>query len=138
MHKDLIILFILTNKEVARLAKSLILACIMSVLILSSCDSNNEFDENEIKDKQILFFSDDSNIEREAVYYDAILDLRKEFPEEIDSMKVISDEKEYGPFKVNTIPSLIVIEKKEVIVHIEGNVLAKEDILKPISDALMN
>ncbi|MEC2074758.1 hypothetical protein [Metabacillus fastidiosus] len=120
------------------MAKSLLLAFIMSVFILSSCHSNSKLEEEEMKDKQILFFSDDSDIEREAVYYDAILDLRKEFPEEIDSMKVISDKKEYGPFKVDTLPSLIVVEKKEVVVRIEGTVLVKEKILNPISNALMN
>lgn len=112
----------------------------MSVLILSSCDihqaSSNGLNDDVFKEKQLLFFSDDKNIDREAIYYDALLDLQKEFPEIVDNMKVIAAKQEYGPFEVDTYPSLLVIDEQQVIVHIEGNVLSKDEITKPVLEAL--
>ncbi|MFC0274663.1 hypothetical protein ACFFIX_25385 [Metabacillus herbersteinensis] len=122
------------------MARPILFAIIMSVLVLSSCDisqvSSNGLNDGVFEEKQLLFFSDDKNIDREAVYYDALLDLQKEFPEKVDNMKVIAAKQEYGPFEVDTYPSLLVIDEQQIIVHIEGSVLSKDEITKPILEAL--
>jgi hypothetical protein len=124
------------------MTKSILIAFIIPVIILSSCEnvlfSQGNTDEELTKEKQLLFFSDDDNIDREAVYYDALLDIKKEFPEEIENMKVFSehnDSKQYE-VEVDIYPSLLVIDKDGVVVHIEGAVLTKEEIMGPIANAL--
>jgi hypothetical protein len=124
------------------MTKSILIAFIIPVIILSSCEnvlfSQGTTDEELTKEKQLLFFSDDDNIDREAVYYDALLDIKKEFPEEIENMKVFSehsDSKQYE-VEVDIYPSLLVIDKDGVVVHIEGAVLTKEEIMEPIANAL--
>ncbi|KKI93960.1 hypothetical protein WQ54_01710 [Bacillus sp. SA1-12] len=87
-------------------------------------------------EKQLLFFSDEENIDREAVYYDALLDIQKEFPEDFNNMKVIPENSNYKDFEVDIYPSLLVIKEDKVIVHIEGALLTKDEIMKPISKAL--
>ncbi|MGM7720210.1 hypothetical protein [uncultured Metabacillus sp.] len=122
------------------MTRSILIAFIIPVFILSSCEgvlySQTKPDEEMTREKQLLFFSDDENIDREAVYYDALLDIKKEFPEDFKNMKVISENSNYDDFEVDIYPSLLVIEEDKVIVHIEGALLTKEEIMKPISKAL--
>jgi hypothetical protein len=124
------------------MTKSILIAFIIPVIILSSCEnvlfSQGTTDEELTKEKQLLFFSDDDNIDREAVYYDALLDIKKEFPEEIENMKVFSEQNDSGQYEVEVdiYPSLLVIDKDGVVVHIEGAVLTKEEIMEPIANAL--
>ncbi|MGM0873497.1 MAG: hypothetical protein ACQEWV_01645 [Bacillota bacterium] len=120
--------------------RSILIAFIIPIIILSSCEnvlfSHDETDEDITQDKQLLFFSDVDNIDREAVYYDALLDIRKEFPEEFENMKVISEHSDNGKYNVDIYPSLLVIKKEEIVVQIEGAVLSKEEIMRPVADAL--
>jgi hypothetical protein len=116
------------------------IAFIISIILLTSCDnklfSSDEVDEDYIEDIQLLFYSDVANIDREAVYYDALLDIKKEFPEEFENMKVISEKNDNKKYEVDIYPSLLVIEKEEVVVQIEGAVLTKKEIIEPIVHAL--
>ena len=116
------------------------IAFIISIILLTSCDnklfSSDEGDEEYMEDIQLLFYSDVANIDREAVYYDALLDIKKEFPEEFENMKVISEKNDNKKYEVDIYPSLLVIEKEEVVVQIEGAVLTKKEIIEPIVHAL--
>ena len=116
------------------------IAFIISIILLTSCDnklfSSDEGDEDYIEDIQLLFYSDVANIDREAVYYDALLDIKKEFPEEFENMKVISEKNDNKKYEVDIYPSLLVIEKEEIVVQIEGAVLTKTEIIEPIVHAL--
>jgi hypothetical protein len=120
--------------------RSVLIAFIISIILLTSCDnklfSNDESDEEHIQDIQLLFYSDVAHIDREAVYYDALLDIKKEFPEVFENMKVVSEKNDDKKYEVDIYPSLLVIEKEEVIVHIEGAVLTKAEIIEPIVHAL--
>lgn len=120
--------------------RSILIAFIIPVIVLSSCEnllfSEGPLNEDIPQDKQLVFFSDDENIQREAVYYDALLDIKKNFPEEFENMKIISEKTDNNQFEIETFPSLLVIDKKQVLVQIEGSVVSKEDILKPVSSAL--
>jgi hypothetical protein len=120
--------------------RSILIAFIILVVFLSSCQngvfSQGEIDEEFPQGKQLLFFSDDDNIDREAVYYDALLDISEEFPEEFENMKIISDTNNKSQYNVDIYPSLLVVKQEEIVVQIEGNVLTKEEIMKPVIDAL--
>lgn len=120
--------------------RPVLIAFIISIILLTSCDnklfSSDGSDEEHIQDIQLLFYSDVTNIDREAVYYDALLDIQKEFPEEFKNMKVISEKNKNKKYKVDIYPSLLVIEKEEVVVQIEGAVLTKAEIIEPIVNAL--
>jgi hypothetical protein len=120
--------------------RSIFIAFIIPVIVLSSCEnllfSEGPLNEDIPQDKQLVFFSDDENIQREAVYYDALLDIKKSFPEEFENMKIISEKTDHNQFEIETFPSLLVIDKTQVLVQIEGTVVSKEDILEPVSSAL--
>lgn len=121
--------------------KSMLIAFIISMMILlTSCDyklfSSDENGEEHMQDTQLLFYSDATNIDREAIYYDALLDIKSEFPEEFENMKVISEKNDNKKYRVGVYPSLLVIEKEEVVVQIEGVVLTKDEIIEPIVNAL--
>jgi hypothetical protein len=123
------------------MTRSILIALIIPIIIiLTSCEnilfSQGATDEDITQDKQLLFFSDVDNIDREAVYYDALLDIRKEFPEEFENMKVISEQSDNREYDVDIYPSLIVIEKEKIVVQIEGAVLTKEEIMRAVADAL--
>lgn len=122
------------------MTRSILISLFIPILFLSSCDNKlfSHGDINEVipQDKQLLFFSDDENIDREAIYYDAFLELRIEFPKEFENMKIISVKTDNRKYEVDIYPSLLVIDKEKVIVHIEGPVLTKKDILDPVAKAL--
>ncbi|MBM7603493.1 hypothetical protein JOC75_001463 [Metabacillus crassostreae] len=120
--------------------KLLLLITFIPVIVLSSCDniffSKSSPTEDIAEEKQLLFFSDDDNIDREAVYYEALLDIKKDYPEKIEKMQIYSEKKDHKLYNVDTYPTLLVVDKEEVVVHIEGAVFSKEEILESISNAL--
>jgi|UPI00040F8A47 dsDNA-binding SOS-regulon protein len=113
----------------------------VSLLVLNaSCDKRHSEKNIKIsKDiKQIIFFSNEKEINREAAYYDALLELKKDFPEEMHSMQVLpADEKEeyLNSYHDQTRPALLVIYKNQVMVNINGAV-SKEQITQPVSRVL--
>lgn len=109
-------------------------------LILSGCSitqgmpkQNEKIDE--IKDQQLIFFSDDQNMEEEVVYYDAILDLKKDFPEQILKMEVL-EETDGWQDEVNTIPCLILVNNDKIVEKVEGSANQKDEIYNRFYDAL--
>ncbi|WNS77014.1 small peptidoglycan-associated lipoprotein [Bacillus sp. DTU_2020_1000418_1_SI_GHA_SEK_038] len=113
---------------------------IASFLFITSCNHFKPHDELifDKNSKQILFFSNEKDYEEEASYYDAIIELKKEFPEEIKNMKIISSDKAkryYETFDVQSSPTILIIHQEKVIVKIKGDTSA-EQIIKPISNAL--
>lgn len=121
-----------------------VLPLIIIILFCTSCQNNNDtnlqFDSSM---KQIVFFSDESEIadlQIEAPYYDAIIELRQQFPNEFKNMKTLSPSKakdHYDTFKVEECPALLVFHNEEVIVKIVGE-NTKEEIIEPITAALTN
>jgi hypothetical protein len=111
------------------------------LLLMVSCDnqkqikSNFTFDQNT---KQLVFFSDEEEYEREVSYYDAIIELKRVYPEEIKNMKIVTypDSKEhFETFQIDHCPALIVYYNNEVIFEIKGNATTKE-IVTPVSNVL--
>ena len=112
-----------------------------TLLFMVSCDSNKQiissltFDPNT---KQLVFFSNEDEYEQELSYYDAIIELKGDYPEEIKNMVTFtsSDSKKYfETFQIDHCPALIVYHNNEVIVEIEGKATT-EAIVTPISNAL--
>ncbi|MEH7234897.1 thioredoxin domain-containing protein [Bacillus sp. JJ1562] len=111
---------------------------ILSFLILSSCSLYNaqplipESDE-----KQIIFFSDEDNLRNESSYYDALLELKNKFPDEIANMKVVSseDNRLYTKYQIEEYPSLLIVQQDKVLEKIEGN-MDKDEIITPLENVL--
>ncbi|MRX71664.1 hypothetical protein GJU40_05680 [Bacillus lacus] len=120
--------------------KTSILIMFMPLIILSAC-SHLSFYQKEHgsvelhSDRQILFFSNESRIDKETAYYDALLDLKKDFPQEINGM-IVYPEKKKNPYKVDSYPAIIVIENETILLHLEGSYTAKDEILKPLKKIL--
>jgi hypothetical protein len=88
--------------------------------------------------KQIIFFSDEANYNYEAPYYDAIIELKREYPEEFKNMMVLSGNKanKYNKIlEVEKQPALVVIYQDKVVVNIHGEV-SKDEIIKPVTNFL--
>lgn len=97
--------------------------------------SNKKSRIDSIHHTQILFFSDENQIDQEASYYDALLDLEKDYPDQIDKMKVYDNRKGWED-EIETVPTLMVVDQRHVVVKIEGCVKKKEDIIKPLQHVL--
>lgn len=111
-----------------------------SILILGSC-SILEKKELQFKNnvKQIIFFSDEENYEAENSYYDALIELRNRFPNEIKNMLILSSNNAkpyYQAYQIDSCPALLVIYNNEVVVKIIG-AATKDEIIKPITDVLI-
>jgi hypothetical protein len=110
------------------------------LLFTSSCSSMNKYEELglEYDVKQIIFFSNEANYNYEAPYYDAIIELKRDFPEEFNNMMVLTGNKanKYDKLlEVEKHPALVVFYRDKVVVKIHGKV-SKEEIIKPIANFL--
>ncbi|MFT9600829.1 small peptidoglycan-associated lipoprotein [Mesobacillus sp.] len=123
--------------------KSLSFVFVATFLFLTaSCNPVNDSDQLELnKDiKQVVFFSDDENYKQEASYYDAIIELKKEYPAEFDKIIVISAanaNRYYDLFKVKQFPAILVVHQDQVLANVNGNV-TKDQIIEPLSAVLNN
>ncbi len=112
------------------------------LLLASSCSNINNYEDLGLKydSKQIIFFSDEANHDYEAPYYDAIIELKRDFPEDFENMMVLTGDKadKYNKlFDVETHPALIIFYQDEVVVNINGRV-SKDEIIKPLTNFLSN
>lgn len=122
--------------------RSILIAFIIAVILLSSCEnqlfSNTIPDDNTTEDIQLLFFSDNKDVEKEEVYYDALIQIKNEFPE-LYNIEFASKKSLEWKYNIDVYPSLIVINKnEEVVAKIEGYVETEEEIINPIVQALSN
>jgi hypothetical protein len=120
--------------------KRLPLLLLASLLVITvSCSQSNKGGLQLKKNvKQILFFSNESNYSEEGSYYDALIELKKRFPDEIKNLIVLSPNNAkqlLKSYKIETCPALLVVYNENVIVKITGKV-SKEDIINPVSKAL--
>lgn len=110
------------------------------LLFTTSCskteaNSQLDFSKQEI---QVIFFTDESQYQNEAPYYDAIIKLKKDYPEVFKNMLIFSPKKAedyYQTFKVREFPTILILHKEQIIVRVHGE-YSKEEIIQPISDAL--
>ncbi|WP_075981078.1 hypothetical protein [Bacillus massilinigeriensis] len=108
----------------------------LSILFTDEKTTDEIVIDNNIK--QILFFSKETNFDDEASYYDAIIELKKQFPNEVNNMLIISsdDAKEYlDEYDVKECPAIVVVYQNKVLTSVDGQI-SKEKIIKPIKNAL--
>ncbi|MBU8877656.1 small peptidoglycan-associated lipoprotein [Bacillus sp. FJAT-29790] len=123
--------------------KGLPLLFIASLLFVTSSCVNTETKEELIFDqntKQIIFFTDGKDYEQEVSYYDAIIELKKDFPNEIKNMKIITAsnaQKYYNTFEIQNCPAILLIYQEKILVKIKGEA-TKSQIVQPFSHALGN
>lgn len=109
------------------------------LLVTTSCSNEKEaklFIDQHVK--QVVFFSDSSNYNNEASYYDAIIELKQNFPNEIKNMKIVNptDTKKYfKAFDIDDCPAIVVVYEEETLVKVVGDV-SKEHIIEPMAKAL--
>lgn len=116
------------------------LIVIMLLLIIVSCDRSNSIDVLPFdKDvKQLIFLSDESEYQYEAAYYDALLELRKTYPEAIKNMMTINPNRSHEYLDFLTIkenPAIIVVYNNEIVVTVNGEE-SVEEIIQPIAKVL--
>ncbi|KOP81922.1 small peptidoglycan-associated lipoprotein [Cytobacillus solani] len=121
--------------------KGLPLLFIASLLfITSSCnhvDSKKDLNIDQ-NIKQLIFFTDDQAYEQEVSYYDAIIELKKDFPIDIKNMKIITAKnarKYYDQFDIDRCPAILLVYNDQILVKVKGEA-TKEQIVAPINSAL--
>ncbi|MGG0720311.1 small peptidoglycan-associated lipoprotein [Robertmurraya massiliosenegalensis] len=116
---------------------------IVLILITSACQNNDNSFEIDSNIKQIIFFSHEkeyANLHIEAPYYDVIIELRQQFPDEFKEMKTFAPTKEkdiFERFEIGECPAILVIHHDEILAKVAGEI-SKEEILQPIEAALTN
>jgi hypothetical protein len=90
---------------------------------------------SEIDNQQLIFFSNEKNMEKEIVYYDAILDLKKDFPEQVVNMEVHEDTDGWKD-EVDKVPCLMLVDNEKVVEKIEGSENKKDEIYNRFYEAL--
>lgn len=119
--------------------KRLVFVILVAFVMNISCQrhertSNLQLNQHQ---KQLLFFSDEHNIQNEDAYYDALLEIKKDYPSIVSNMMVISsnDNRDLGKYEVNTYPTLMVVYQNQIITKINGN-MKTQDIIDPIVKVL--
>ncbi|MGI8385631.1 small peptidoglycan-associated lipoprotein [Robertmurraya sp. P23] len=116
------------------------LIVIMLLLIIVSCDRSKSNDVLPFdKDvKQLIFLSDESEYQFEAAYYDALIELKKTYPEAVKNMKTINpnrSEEYLDFFTIKENPAIIVVYNNEIVATVNGEE-SVEEIVQPIAKVL--
>lgn len=119
-----------------------LLLCLTFLLTISvACESIDDQELSKLnldkKGDYLLFFSNEDYIELEESYYDALIELKKEFPKRITDVYIIQASKKHEKIKmynVTTYPTLIVVKDGKVITKLEGK-NSKKDIIKNIQNS---
>jgi hypothetical protein len=110
-----------------------------SLLFLSSCQfgkSANEPKLNSLLEADALYISNEKDLMLENEYYNALIEVKKLYPEDLKDVILLSNkdieniEKE---LRVSIYPTLLLIERNEIIAKIEGE-NEKATIISQISD----
>ncbi|SES39450.1 hypothetical protein [Salipaludibacillus aurantiacus] len=100
-----------------------------SCLYMSSCQSDNissdySFLEESQDDKvpETLLFSNNTDIQEEHNYYDALRTVQKKYPDRLNSTHIVSesDHSLVNYYGIDTFPTLLLVEDLEVKLRIEG------------------
>jgi hypothetical protein len=99
---------------------------VCTFILLSSCQFENR--ENNprllsLLEADALLVSNEESIELENNYYDAILELKKIYPTEMDEVVVISHNEIKNIqqlIKIKSYPTLLIINEKQIVQKIEG------------------
>lgn len=110
------------------------LMIISSIFLLSSCFSTAASIENPLlqhEDETIaVLFSDSSNMQEEKTYYDALLELKQDYPSNIPSLLIVdaNDRDLIRHFNIEQFPTMLVLTGEQENLRMEG-VFSKDEIL---------
>lgn len=71
----------------------------------------------------LLLVSDEEYLEQEEHYYDAMIDLKKKYPDEMRNIKIVSASSNFRlvkDFDIEQYPSLLILKEKKLQTRIEG------------------
>lgn len=99
---------------------------VSSFIVLSSCNADNNQKQSSLDSflkADALFISNEENLEIEDEYYDAILEIKKLYPGEMNKVILITDKDDHyleKQLQVSTYPTLLLLNEKKVKAKIEG------------------
>ncbi|MCA1059327.1 small peptidoglycan-associated lipoprotein [Rossellomorea aquimaris] len=113
-----------------------------TMLLLTSCDDISTdkvaLAQDQFIEKQVIFFTDERNVSREIPYYDAIIELKKRYPDHFKQLKVVSLNTEATTKIADpppASPAIVVVENNQIICKVEGH-KSKENIIQPVTKAI--
>jgi hypothetical protein len=110
-----------------------------SLLLFSSCQfgkSENDSKLMSLLEADALYISNEEDLMLENEYYNALIEVKRLYPEDLEEVIVLSNEDIESIEKellVKTYPTLLLIDRNEIIVKIEGQ-NEKTTIINKISD----
>jgi hypothetical protein len=114
-----------------------------TALILTSCNDiaadKVVLAEDRFIERQIIFFTDERNISKEVAYYDAIIELKNKYPEDLKHLEVVdySSDESNPNVQSPVYPAIVVVDNNQVVTKISGK-SHKDVIVKSVSDAVEN
>ncbi|KSU62363.1 hypothetical protein AS034_09575 [[Bacillus] enclensis] len=114
-----------------------------TALLLTSCNDlaadKVVLAEDRFIEKQIIFFTDERNISKEVAYYDAIIELKNEYPEDLKHLEVVnfSTDKSNPKIQSTSYPAIVVVDNNQVVTKITGKA-HKNQIIKSVTHAISN
>ncbi|WP_066176411.1 hypothetical protein [Bacillus marinisedimentorum] len=100
---------------------------LLFIFTLSSCQLENSVQGDEGaagSGYHLLLVSDEEYMDHEGEYFDALLELKQDFPEKLKNVSVVSSEQDLNKYaeglEINHYPCLVVVKEQEVLTMIEG------------------
>jgi hypothetical protein len=112
-----------------------------TALLLTSCNDiaadKVVLAEDRFIERQVIFFTDERNISKEVAYYDAIIELKNKYPEDLKQLEVVNYSSDKSNPKVQSpvYPAIVVVDNNQVVTKITGKA-QKEQIVKSVSNAI--
>lgn len=104
-----------------------ILLILSSFLLLSSCQYGNRAHDPRLLtllNADALYISNEENVHIENEYYNALLEIKKMYPGELEEIVVLSHHDIQNireQLQIETYPTLLLINQKKIITKIEGD-----------------
>jgi hypothetical protein len=114
-----------------------------TALLLTSCNDiaadKVVLAEDRFIERQVIFFTDERNISKEVAYYDAIIELKNKYPEDLKHLEVVdySSDESNPNVQSPVYPAIVVVDNNQIVSKITGKT-HKDEIVKSVSDALKN
>ncbi|WP_335870452.1 hypothetical protein [Bacillus sp. 2205SS5-2] len=113
---------------------------LIGIILFCACfvsQSTNNLTTELFEENHILFYSNEQELHKESPYYDALIELKRQYPEQLKKMKVVNPEMKTKEQSINhSYPALVIIVDHTIIYKIDGLQSSKEDIIHPISAVL--
>ncbi len=100
---------------------------LLFIFTLSSCQLGNNVQGDEksaVSGYQLLLISDEKYTDHEGEYFDALLELKQDFPEKLNNVSVVSSSQDLDNYveglEVKHYPCLVVVKEQQVQTVIEG------------------